>query len=70
MRNGKDGTVRGSYRLPGDLVERVRAYGAGLSARADGARVSETEAVRLLLERGLLAAQQEALMGREFGRGG
>lgn len=47
------------FRLPASLVERIDAYVAQLRKANPGQLVSRSDAIRVLLEKGLVAAQGE-----------
>jgi len=48
-----------AYRLPQDLIEKIDAYAAKRAAR-DGRPCSRSEAIRLLLEKGLDVLERDA----------
>lgn len=60
MGNKKDDKVRVAFRWSPDLVKRIDAYAERVRADMPGLAFTQTEAVRVLLEKALALVEEEA----------
>lgn len=59
-----DKTRQVAFRFPESLIERIDAYAKQMEEQMPGLRFTRADAVRVLIEKGLIASSENAETGR------